>query len=107
MNRRIAGKLIHRDPHEIHHGQIQRIQHLRPIQLHPPHAPIPPRVNHLVHSQTPRAKKEKRFFFEKKKQKTFAPAGVGPADAKARRTEVFFASFLFTKKKCFLPSQTL
>jgi hypothetical protein len=26
----------------------------------------------------------KRFFFEKKKQKTFALAGIGPADATAR-----------------------
>jgi len=52
--------------------------------------------------------KGKRFFFEKKKQKTFGPAGAGNAVAKARRTEVFFASrpawaFLFTKKKVFLP----
>jgi hypothetical protein len=49
-----------------------------------------------------KASKVKRFFFEKKKQKTFGPGGVGPAAATARRTKVFFASFLFTKKKSLL-----
>jgi hypothetical protein len=43
--------------------------------------------------------RKKRFFFEKKKQKTFGPAGIGACGARARRSEVFFASFLFTKKK--------
>jgi hypothetical protein len=31
------------------------------------------------------SKEGKRFFFEKKKQKTFGPVGVGNADAKAAR----------------------
>jgi hypothetical protein len=44
------------------------------------------------------------FFFEKKNQKTFAPlrADVAPA-APHQMNKVFFASFLFTKKKT-LPS---
>jgi hypothetical protein len=50
-------------------------------------------------SNTRHAGKSKRFFFEKKKQKTSAPAGLGIAAATARRTKVFFASFLFTKKR--------
>jgi len=45
-------------------------------------------------------RKRKRFFFEKKKQKTFAPGGSGPASASARRTESFFAS-IFSKKEAF------
>jgi hypothetical protein len=54
-----------------------------------------------------RASKGKRFFFEKKKQKTFGPAGAGTSPATAPRSEVFFASrparaFLSTKKKAFL-----
>jgi hypothetical protein len=50
-------------------------------------------------------KVSKTFFFEKKKQKTFAPlrAIVAPAVPNPRGIKVFFASFLFTKKKT-LPS---
>jgi hypothetical protein len=45
-------------------------------------------------------RESKNFFFEKKKQKTFAPLRACVAPAVAHRTnEVFFASFLFTKKK--------
>jgi hypothetical protein len=40
----------------------------------------------------------KRFFFEKKNQKTFGPAGCGNAGAESRRTKSFFASF-FSKKE--------
>jgi hypothetical protein len=50
-------------------------------------------------------KESKRFFFEKKKQKTFAPAGVGSGVATTRRSKSFFASF-FSKKEaltCLLP----
>jgi hypothetical protein len=50
----------------------------------------------------PVKEESKRFFFEKKKQKTFGPAGVGDSVARARRSKVFFASFLFTKKKTLL-----
>jgi hypothetical protein len=43
----------------------------------------------------------KYFFFEKKKQKTFAPlrADGAPAGPTPTGIKVFFASFLFTKKK--------
>jgi hypothetical protein len=40
----------------------------------------------------------KRFFFEKKKQKTFCPAGCGEGRANAPRSKSFFASF-FSKKE--------
>jgi hypothetical protein len=42
-------------------------------------------------------KESKNFFFEKKKQKTFAPGGVGDAVAKTRRTKSFLV--LFFKKE--------
>jgi len=45
-------------------------------------------------------KPSKMFFFEKKNQKTFAPLRVGEALAGTQQiNKVFFASFLFTKKK--------
>jgi hypothetical protein len=44
----------------------------------------------------------KRFFFEKKNQKTSGPAGFGIAGATTHRTKNFFASF-FMKKEV-LPS---
>jgi len=34
-----------------------------------------------------------RFFFEKKKQKTFAPAGCGDSRASAHRKQKFFGYF--------------
>jgi hypothetical protein len=40
----------------------------------------------------------KRFFFEKKKQKTFGPAGFDEGGARAPRSKSFFASF-FSKKR--------
>jgi hypothetical protein len=40
----------------------------------------------------------KRFFFEKKNQKTFVTVGCGSDRAKSRRTRSFFASF-FSKKE--------
>jgi len=40
----------------------------------------------------------KRFFFEKKKQKTFGPAGAGNGRANVPRSKSFFASF-FSKKE--------
>jgi len=45
-------------------------------------------------------KEGKRFFFEKKNQKTFGPAGCGGAVAKARNEQKFFASF-FQKRSAF------
>jgi len=39
----------------------------------------------------------KHFFFEKKKQKTFAPAGCGNSRASARGKQKFFGYF-FSKK---------
>jgi hypothetical protein len=45
-----------------------------------------------------RQRQGKSFFFEKKKQKTSAPAGFGAGVATARRTKSFFASF-FSKKE--------
>jgi hypothetical protein len=47
-------------------------------------------------------RQSKRFFSEKKKQKTFAPAGVGNAGAPARSKRKFFASF-FQKRSAFFP----
>jgi hypothetical protein len=44
----------------------------------------------------------KGFFFEKKKQKTFGPAGRGDAGAGARRTRRFFGYFFFKKSNFFL-----
>jgi hypothetical protein len=43
----------------------------------------------------------KRFFFEKKKQKTFAPAGSGNGVAYARRSKSFLVTF-FQKSNVFL-----
>jgi hypothetical protein len=43
-------------------------------------------------------REEKRFFFEKKKQKTFGPWGRWRGRASARRCKSFFASF-FSKKE--------
>jgi hypothetical protein len=40
----------------------------------------------------------KRFFFEKKNQKTFRPAGCGNTVATARRNQSFFASFCSQKE---------
>jgi hypothetical protein len=43
--------------------------------------------------------RRKNFFFEKKKQKTFAPLRACVASAVPHQIiKVFFASFLFTKK---------
>jgi hypothetical protein len=41
-------------------------------------------------------KERKRFFFEKKKQKTFGPAGVGKRAPQPPGAEVF--CFFFSKK---------
>jgi hypothetical protein len=41
----------------------------------------------------------KRFFFEKKNQKTFGPAGCGNPVATARRNQSFLLLFVH-KKKC-------
>jgi hypothetical protein len=53
-----------------------------------------------------RRRKESTSFLKKAwpaaNQKTFDPTGVGTYIARARSSEVFFASFLFTKKKFFL-----
>jgi len=43
----------------------------------------------------------KYFFFEKKKQKTFGPAGVGTNRASAPRTKRFLVTF-FQKSNSFL-----
>jgi len=40
---------------------------------------------------------KKRFFFVKKKQKTFAPAGSGSSRASTRSKQKFFGYF-FSKK---------
>jgi len=54
-------------------------------------------------AQAGKASKSKRFFFEKKKQKTFDLLGArAPPLPQTQRIKVFFASFLFTKKKSFL-----
>jgi hypothetical protein len=47
------------------------------------------------------SKASKRFFFEKKKQKTFAPAGVGTGPAKAHVSKSFLVTF-FQKSNCFV-----
>jgi hypothetical protein len=39
----------------------------------------------------------KTFFFEKKSQKTFGPAGLGDNGAKSRRNQSFFATFCSQK----------
>jgi len=46
---RVIGKVIQRDVDQLHHGQIQRVQRFRPVQLYPPHAPVPPRIYHFIH----------------------------------------------------------
>jgi hypothetical protein len=52
-------------------------------------------------------KGSKAFFFEKKNQKTFAPLRALVARALPQRgIKVFFASFLFTKKKTLPLAQT-
>jgi hypothetical protein len=43
-------------------------------------------------------KVRKRFFFEKKKQKTFGPAGAGTRAPQPAGSRSFFASF-FSKKE--------
>jgi hypothetical protein len=47
------------------------------------------------------SKASKRFFFEKKKQKTFAPAGCGISGANAHGKQKFFGYF-FQKNNCLL-----
>jgi hypothetical protein len=44
----------------------------------------------------------KRFFFEKKNQKTFGPAGCGNGDAKAPNEQKFFGSFFQKRTSSFL-----
>jgi len=44
-------------------------------------------------------KVRKVFFFEKKKQKTFRSGARALKPARTQTIKVFFASFLFTKKK--------
>jgi hypothetical protein len=46
-------------------------------------------------------KQGKRFFFEKKNQKTFAPGGSDTAGARARNKQKFFASFFQKRSACF------
>ncbi len=51
-------------------------------------------------------KGRKRFFFEKKKQKTFGPAGPGTFSAKSPSKQSFFCFFFVHKKEvltCFYP----
>jgi hypothetical protein len=48
----------------------------------------------------------KTFFFEKETQKSFCPGGLCDGVAIAPKTKVFFASFLFTKRKFFLSEAT-
>ncbi len=45
-------------------------------------------------------KGRKRFFFEKKNQKTFGPAGFGDGIAAARKEQKFFASFFQKRSAC-------
>jgi hypothetical protein len=47
----------------------------------------------------------KRFFFEKKKQKTSAPAGLGTSIATSHSKRKFFASF-FQKRSASFPFPT-
>jgi hypothetical protein len=47
----------------------------------------------------PARRRIKRFFFEKKKQKTFALAGIGTSRANARRSKSFLVTF-FQKSNC-------
>jgi hypothetical protein len=49
------------------------------------------------HAKAP-GRESKRFFFEKKNQKTFVPAGCGAVSVTARSNRSFFASF-FAKKE--------
>jgi hypothetical protein len=42
----------------------------------------------------------KKFFFEKKNQKTFGPAGCGNADAKSPDEQKFFAYFFQKRSAC-------
>jgi hypothetical protein len=46
-------------------------------------------------------KEGKRFFFEKKNQKTFGPVGCGDAVASARNEQKFFGSFFQKRTACF------
>jgi hypothetical protein len=48
-------------------------------------------------------KKRKRFFFEKKKQKTFFNPGQWPFHQHGLQEQKFFARF-FSKKRCLLPA---
>jgi hypothetical protein len=45
---------------------------------------------------------KEKFFFEKKNQKTFAHWAPERFNGTGQIIKVFFASFLFTKKKCLL-----
>jgi hypothetical protein len=52
-------------------------------------------------------RERKRFFFEKKKQKTFAPGGVGNGIVSTRSKQKFFCfprrgAFFFKKRSAFL-----
>jgi hypothetical protein len=47
-------------------------------------------------------KEGKRFFFEKKNQKTFAPGGFGTGGANAPSKQSFFASFCSQKEDSYL-----
>jgi hypothetical protein len=47
-------------------------------------------------------KVSKRFFFEKKKQKTFGPAGVGTRSSQPAVNEVFLLLFVHKKKRFLL-----
>jgi hypothetical protein len=59
-----------------------------------------PTINAPAHP--PQKKVRKRFFFEKKKQKTFAPAGFGTIRAKSHSKQKFFCFFFFKKRSpCF------
>jgi hypothetical protein len=46
--------------------------------------------------------RKKRFFFEKKNQKTSAPLGRCRSDRQRRGITKFFCFFLFTKRSAFL-----
>jgi hypothetical protein len=48
--------------------------------------------------------RQELLFLKKKKQKTFALAGVGTSVATAPRTKSFFGYFFFKKSNVLLPS---